>query len=137
MSITIGIGCSSTDPPGGVDTVESGHLHVQDRQLGFRRRGELHGLDPVLRLGAHLEARVLQQLAQVHPDDRLVLGDQDPHTPSLVRRLWCLPSKGRLARSDQPGEDVIGQAPGDDQRIRGCYRAQELVRTIAGRKDVD
>ena len=44
--------------------------------LGAR---ELDGLLAVLRLGADLEPGALEQLAQVEADDRLVLGDQDPH----------------------------------------------------------
>ena len=44
---------------------------------------ELDRLDPVPRLAADLVPRALEHRAQVEPDDRLVLGDQDPHTPSL------------------------------------------------------
>jgi predicted enzyme related to lactoylglutathione lyase len=40
---------------------------------------ELDRLDPVARLGADVEPRPLEQRAEVEPDDRLVLGDEDPH----------------------------------------------------------
>ena len=33
----------------------------------------------VLRLRAHLEARLLEELTEIEPDDRLVLSDQDLH----------------------------------------------------------
>ena len=41
--------------------------------------GERDGLLAVPRLGDDLVPAALQQVAQVEPDDRLVLGDQDPH----------------------------------------------------------
>ena len=47
---------------------------------------ELDRLDPVPGLRADLEAGPLEQLAQVEPDDRLVLGDQNPHTQQATRR---------------------------------------------------
>jgi hypothetical protein len=48
--------------------------------LGAR---QLDGFEAVLRLGADLEARALEEAAQVEADDRLVFGYEDADAPSL------------------------------------------------------
>ena len=67
------------DPAGRLDPVELRHLDVEEGQIRPLRAREGHRLLPVARLRAHLETGVLQQGPQVEPDDRLVLGDQNPH----------------------------------------------------------
>ena len=57
----------------------SGHLDVEDGQIGLLAPGQLDRLDPVAGLGADLEAGALEQLAQIEPDDRLVFGDEKAH----------------------------------------------------------
>src|SRR5439155_18096371 len=51
------------------------------------------GLLAVSGLGADLEACALQQCAQIEPDDRLVLRNQDPHARECCRKRsgegWC------------------------------------------------
>ena len=67
------------DPPGGLDPVEPRHLHVHDREVGLELARERDRLLAVARLAGDLVAGPLEQVAQVEPDDRLVLGDQDAH----------------------------------------------------------
>src|SRR5205823_5409785 len=64
------------DTTRGLDAVEPRHLDVEERHVGPRLASELDRLEPVTRLAADLEAVLLEQLAQVEADDRLVLGDQ-------------------------------------------------------------
>ena len=67
------------DPPRRLDPVEPRHLHVHHRQVGLELARERDRLLAVARLADHLVPRPLEQPAQVEADDRLVLGDQDPH----------------------------------------------------------
>ena len=67
------------DPPSGLDPVQLGHLHVEDGHVRPLRPGKRHRFLPIAGLGADLEAGPLEQRPKVEPDDRLVLGDQDPH----------------------------------------------------------
>src|SRR5205814_3420777 len=67
------------DAPRRLDPVELRHLHVEYREIRLFGARQLDRLLAVLRLGAHLEAGALEQAAQVEPDDRLVLGDEDLH----------------------------------------------------------
>jgi hypothetical protein len=83
------------DPPGRVDAVELRHLHVEQREVGPLAACERHRLLAVARLGDDLEAASLEQLAQVEPDDRLVLGDQDAHRPVTVSRRLAARSRPR------------------------------------------
>ena len=46
----------------------------------MKLRGERHGLLAVGGLADHVEALFEQHLAQVEPDQRLVLGDDDPQS---------------------------------------------------------
>ena len=87
------------DPPRRLDPVELRHLHVEHREVGLFRARELDRLLAVLGLGAHVEARALEQLPQVEPDDRLVLGDEDPHVPG---RLSLPPGRAGLREGLAP-----------------------------------
>ena len=78
MTITIGIGPLVENAARGLDPVEPRHLDVEQGEVGRLGPSELDRLLAVAGLGAHLEPGALEQLAQVEPDDRLVLGDQDP-----------------------------------------------------------
>src|SRR5581483_2885749 len=83
------------DPPGGLDPVEPRHLHVDDRQVRLVLARELDRLEAVPRLGADVVAGILEQPAQIEPDDRLVLCDEDPHTtspPSAATDTRTVPS---------------------------------------------
>ena len=70
----------SAAQPGSAAPPRSRRAAASSRR-GWRGRalapGELDRLLAVLRRGAHLEARVLERLLEVEPDDGLVLGDQD------------------------------------------------------------
>ena len=55
--MTIGIGRSPRDAPGGLDPVEPRHLDVEDGEIGLLAPGQLDRLLAVARLGADLEAR--------------------------------------------------------------------------------
>ena len=65
---------------------------------------------PSLRLGADLEAGALEQLAQVEPDDRLVLGDQDPHERMVCTRAR-VPSLGGAEIHPPPAISVSARLP--------------------------
>src|SRR6266540_3795923 len=67
------------DPPGGLDPVQSRHLHVEHRHVGLHRACELDRLFAVSGLGADLVPGPLEERLQVEADDRLVLRDQDSH----------------------------------------------------------
>jgi hypothetical protein len=92
------------DPPRRLDPVEARHLHVQHREVGLLRPRELDRLQAILRLRADLEPGALEQRAQVEPDDRLVLGDQDPHPASLGL-------EGQHPFRHEPGEDLGAHSP--------------------------
>ena len=65
------------DPLGGRDPVEDRHLHVQDDQVGPQLLGELDRLLAVAGLADDVVALLGEHLGEVHPDQRLVLGDDD------------------------------------------------------------
>jgi hypothetical protein len=54
-----------------------GHLDVEDREVGTERADELDRLVTAARLADDLVALLLEGLAEVEPDDRLVLCDHD------------------------------------------------------------
>ena len=62
---------------GGVDAVAARHLDVHDHQVGLQALGQIDGLLPVAGLADDLVALLAQHLGQVHPDERLVLGDEN------------------------------------------------------------
>ena len=76
------------DPTGGVDAVEARHLDVHHGEVGLELAGQLDRLHAVARLTADLEAGLLEQRAQIEPDDRLVLGDEDSHAFALSAQSW-------------------------------------------------
>ena len=82
----------------GLDPVEPRHLHVHARRARARARGRAR--PPPRRRGPRRRprARPLEQVAQVEPDDRLVLRDQDPHDPRFARVRRS--GDGRRARDD-------------------------------------
>ena len=65
------------DAPRRLDTVETRHLQIENRDVRLGGAGELDRLEPVARLGADDEALGLEDLLEVETNDRLVLGDQD------------------------------------------------------------
>ena len=67
------------DPPRGLDPVEPRHLDVHHREVRLELARKADGLLAVARLAHDLVPGPLEQPAQVEADDRLVLGDQDPH----------------------------------------------------------
>src|SRR6188472_4477905 len=73
----------------GLNPVQLRHLHVEHSQVGLRGAGELDRFGAVLRLRAHVEAGILEQLFEVEPDDRLVLCDQNSNrtVPFFVHQL--------------------------------------------------
>ena len=75
-----------------LDPVEPRHLHVEDGQVRQLGAGERDRLLAVARLGADLEAGALEQRAEVEPDDRLVLGDQDAQRSGHAASLRTFPS---------------------------------------------
>ena len=54
------------------------------RVVGPCGAGQVDGFLAVLRLGADLESRALQQVSQVEADDRLVFRDQNAHAPTTI-----------------------------------------------------
>ena len=77
------------------------HLHVHHHQVGPDALREADRLGAVARLADDLVAGALDQRAQVHADDRLVLGDQHPHraTHLTVARV---PGPAGVRSSDPP-----------------------------------
>ena len=67
------------DAAGGLDAVESGHLDVEDRDVGLEPLDERDGLVAPRGLADDLVPLLLQRLEQVEADDALVFGDDDPH----------------------------------------------------------
>ena len=65
------------DDAGRLEAVHPGHLDVEDRQIGLRAADQLDGLVAATGLADDVVALFLEGLAQVHPDDGLVLGDHD------------------------------------------------------------
>ena len=65
------------DLSGRGETVEAGHLDVEDREFGLTLADELHGFVAAAGLADDLEALLFEELLEVEADDRLVLGDDD------------------------------------------------------------
>ena len=81
----------------GVDTVAPGHLDVQDHQVRSQALGQVDRFLAVAGLPDHEVALLAQHLGQVEPDQRLVLGDEDPPGRITVRvghGLNCVPARG-------------------------------------------
>ena len=72
------------DQPGDLEAVLAGHLDVEDRQVGQQLADELDRPIAVAGLADDLVALLLERLAQVHPDDRLVLGDHDTDRHNFI-----------------------------------------------------
>ena len=77
VSITTAVRALRDDLLRGGDAVLPGHLDVEDRQVGLELLDQLDGPQPVAGLADDVEALFLEHLAQIHPDQRLVLGDHD------------------------------------------------------------
>ena len=67
------------NPARRLDAVEPRHLDIEHGHVRLGLACELDRLEAVARLGAHLEAGLLEQLAKVEPDQCLVFGDQHAH----------------------------------------------------------
>jgi hypothetical protein len=65
------------DVLGGGDAVQDRHLHVEDDQVGPQLLGEPDRLLPVTGLADDVVPLLGEHLLQVHPDQDLVLGDDD------------------------------------------------------------
>ena len=65
------------DPLGCGDAVEDGHLHVEDHQVGPVLLGQLDRPRTVRGLSDDVVPLLGEHLGEVHPDQRLVLGDHD------------------------------------------------------------
>jgi len=62
-----------------VDAVAVGHRDVHQHDIPLAGAHHLHGLDAVLGFAGHGEVgRVREDLAQALPDDRVIVGNQDP-----------------------------------------------------------
>jgi hypothetical protein len=87
------------DALGRCDAVEDGHLHVQDHQVGTVLLGQLHGPGTVTGLPDDVVPLLDQHLREIHPDQRLVLGDDDaqgwPAHPLRLSGRCCVPTSGR------------------------------------------
>ena len=116
------------DPPGSLDPIEPGHLHVEKCKVGLLGPRELDRLFAVFSLGADLEAGALQQRAQVHADDRLVLGDQQPHVASLGR------SGARRRSRARPRARSTRRARSTPRSRRTAARPPTARRPEAGRR---
>ena len=85
------------DAPRRLDAVEARHLHVEHGEVRLGRSRELDGLDAVARLRADVEAGRLEHASQVEADERLVLGDENPHRRTT--RTSSEPSSPRAIRT--------------------------------------
>ena len=70
------------DGPGRGQAVGARHLDVQDHQIGVVGADQVDGLVAAAGLPHHVIPFVQQDLLQIQPDDRLVLGDD--HAPGHV-----------------------------------------------------
>ncbi len=77
------------------DAVQLGHLDVEDHEVRPKRLRELDGALPVAGLPYDVVLLLSEHLGEVEPDERLVLGDDDPpsvgcflcvHAPQANRR---------------------------------------------------
>lgn len=66
------------NPAGRLDAVHSRQAEIHQDQVGPVLSGQLHCFRSVPRVGAHLEAGVLEDQAQVFADDRVVFRRENP-----------------------------------------------------------
>ncbi len=74
----LGIGAMAQDLPGGLESVENRHGHIDHDHVGSQRSGEFHRIVAVAGLGDDLEVFLhSQQGFQPIPDDEVVVGKKD------------------------------------------------------------
>ena len=72
------------DEAGDLEAILARHLDVEDRQVGKQLTDKFDRPVAVTGLADDLVALLLEGLAQVHPDDRLVLGDHDTDRHNFI-----------------------------------------------------
>ena len=94
------LGMGSADLVGRLEAfvgVAGGHADVEDGNIGFALFDEAHGLLPVAGRGHDVEARFDEEPRQALPQQHAVLGQDQSHGSSAVRRRLTSPPPGGTA----------------------------------------
>src|SRR5262245_4149388 len=97
--------------PGDFESVLSGHIDIQQRDLRLQGFGQLNGFDAVGCLAAHFEAGVrFNYLLEASAKDRVVVGDGDADLGSLIGVHYSICSGSRRGGSLSHASNSKGQA---------------------------
>lgn len=70
---------------GRIDAIHVWHLYVEDADFGLSASSQVQRLTSVLSFGCDLVAHAFQHLAQIKPDDGIVVGNQNSHRSCVSR----------------------------------------------------
>ena len=117
-----------------LDPVELRHLHVEDREIRTLARRQSDRLLAVPRLRADLETGLLERLAEVEPDDRLVLSDEGSHPQSLGGEAHLGPQPTSVvAERERPFQLVVDECA-DDREARAFLRVAAPLAVVRDRE---
>ena len=86
MTTTHRVTSSSVEPLRHLDSVEAGHLEVEQADIRFQPERLCERIRPVLALGDDVDVRLQpQQGCERGADHRLVVGEQHPDHRSILR----------------------------------------------------
>jgi hypothetical protein len=102
-----------------LDAVLAGHLDVHDHQVRSERDGQRRGPLAVADLADHLEALFSEHFREIHPNQRIVVGDQHPPPRPVGSHRVCGADGVAFFHRRSPSGNACGARP---------------VRTVMGRR---